>query len=65
MSRQDGDFGGFELCFYEETDAKFLPAQFIDGREMLGKAITMAVYHRLKALPLAFRRQFRRSTSLA
>ena len=58
VSRQNGNFGGFELRFNEETNAEFLLAEFIDGREMLGKAITMAIYHRLEALPLAFRRCF-------
>ena len=65
MSRQNGNFGGFELRFYEETNAEFLLAELIDGRETLGKAIALAVNHLLELLPLAFRRQFRRSTSLA
>ena len=30
MSRQNGNFGGFELRFYEETNAEFLLAKFID-----------------------------------
>ncbi len=62
MYRQDGDFGGLETCLNEETDAEFLLAEFIDGREMLGKAITLAVNHLLELLPLIFRRCFQSRT---
>lgn len=65
MSRQNSDFGRFELRFNQETNAELLLAEFIDGREMPGKAIALAVNHRLEALPLDFRRQFRGSTSRA
>ena len=65
MSRQNSDFGRFELRFNQETNAELLLAEFIDGREMPGKAIALAVNHRLEELPLVLRRQFRSSASLA
>ena len=59
------DLSSIDYVFSWLGNAELLLAEFIDGREMPGKAIALAVNHRLEALPLAFRRQFRSSASLA